>query len=223
MSMHSERADGGLPCSTPRQMRRASSMPETTSSSEPGLLADAADDLVAVLRLAQRAGGHRADLGVVAPAQRAVAPQRREQPVGDLAGDDPGPEHALARPHRIPLLVQESRASRSARQRASSSRTALVPTSMAASTGSGTGRVKGLRTGVTMSSDAQGRGLAGIDSSRHRHPSGTAPDAAVRTLRLARGNHRPPAVHQPRALLARLQRARPGGGAGRRAAARTSG
>ena len=37
----SERARGGLPCSTPRQMRRASSLPETTSSVQPRLLAHA--------------------------------------------------------------------------------------------------------------------------------------------------------------------------------------
>ena len=35
MSMHSERADGGFPQRTPRVMRRASSIPEMTSSRRP--------------------------------------------------------------------------------------------------------------------------------------------------------------------------------------------
>ena len=35
MSMHSDRAEGGLPHSTPRVMRRASSTPEMTSRRSP--------------------------------------------------------------------------------------------------------------------------------------------------------------------------------------------
>ena len=163
-----ERAEGGFPQRTPRVMSRASSIPEMTSRRRPA--SSRARRTISSRFFASRTAPRRhcTDLGVVPPAQRAPAPQGREQPVGNLAGDDPGLEHPLAR-GRGPAPDGGARASRS-RRRASSRRTALVPTSIAASTGSGTVGLK-LSRQVTMRSDAQGRGLAGPQSSRHRHPS----------------------------------------------------
>src|SRR5262249_10078743 len=74
---------------------------------QPGLVAGAADDLVLVLRLAARAGGDGAAVGAVAAAERSEPPQRREQPIGDVARDGAAPEHPLAGPDRVALLVHD--------------------------------------------------------------------------------------------------------------------
>src|SRR5262249_29328076 len=83
---------------------------------QPGLDAGAADDLVPVLRLAHRARRHRPDDRVVAAAQRAVAPQRRQQAVGDVARDRPRPEHPFPGADRVALRMDELQ--RAVRQRA---------------------------------------------------------------------------------------------------------
>ena len=77
---------------------------------------------------------------------------------------DAGREDALARADGVALLVERS-SEPSGERRASSSRTALVPTSMAARTGLRTGRGSRLyRTGVQWRSDAASpSGLAGIE------------------------------------------------------------
>ena len=201
---------------------------------EPGLLAHAPDDLVAVLRLAQRAGGHRAHLRLVAAAQRRVAAQGGEQPVRRLLA-------ASRRWRRRPrpggwgrAPGAGSRASRPASGRASSRRTALVPTSMAASTGCRGCVIRPVE--LWAQSDV---GTAASESShkrpgtsRRRHvlrgflhglklPSttSTCAGAPARTSPRPVESQRPAALHQPRAVLARVQRARPRRGARTRAAA----
>jgi hypothetical protein len=67
-------------------MRRASSLPLTTSRLRPRLLAHALDDFLAVARVAHGAGGHGSHPRFVPAAQRGVAPERGEQPVGGLVG-----------------------------------------------------------------------------------------------------------------------------------------
>ena len=54
---------------------------------EPGLLAGAPDDLLAVARLPDRRRGHRPDPRPVAAAQGGVATQRGDEPVGHRPGD----------------------------------------------------------------------------------------------------------------------------------------
>jgi hypothetical protein len=63
-------------------------------------------DLVAVLRLAHRAGRHRLHPRVVPAAQRRVPPKGRQQAIGDFLLDDARLEQAFARAHRVALLVQ---------------------------------------------------------------------------------------------------------------------
>ena len=99
---------------------------------EPRLVARPADDLVAVARLADRRGGHGADLGPVAAAERGVAPQRAE--TSRLAtGLAMVPPLKTPSPGRTGSRSWWSVSSvPSGSGRAISSRTALVPTSMAA-------------------------------------------------------------------------------------------
>ena len=74
---------------------------------EPRFAERALHDLVAVARLADRAGGHGAHARMEPVAQRAVAPEGGHEPVSHLPRNRAGTEDALPGSKRIAFLVQE--------------------------------------------------------------------------------------------------------------------
>src|SRR5260370_20964408 len=75
---------------------------------QPRFGSDSPKNVLLVLGFSKSTGSHSAHLRPKTTAERTVATERREEPIGDVPGDDSAGENLFPRADRVPFLMEHS-------------------------------------------------------------------------------------------------------------------